>query len=319
MPLETAQNIGQLDESNPKTTDLVSQSGDHIRLIKTILKKTFPNFTTPLAASAETLDKLASGTFGASDFTGHKLTGIVKGEADTDAVNVAQLAEGLAKAVKDANGAAWGDDKSAGGHALKDLKEAQSDNQATPLSQVTRLLSEKMSALQSWANGLFAKKAGDTFTGAINVQGNIGGDGDLVLNKLYTGSTTPGSAYSSGCLATNGPYAQERSEIYNFDIAGKYSGTLIAHIDYNGGRHHFEFRNDGHCYSPNGRFLNDGQDLPNIRNLLNDRPTRAEFSTSSAKDARGAARSLGRVPERPLIAATSCKLPLTSPSSIGIR
>ncbi len=165
MPLETAQNIGQLDESNPKTTDLVSQSGDHIRLIKTILKKTFPNFTTPLAASAETLDKLASGKFGTSDFTGHKLTGIVKGETDTDAVNVAQLAEGLAKAVKDANGAAWGDDKSAGGHALKDLKEAQSDNQATPLSQVTRLLSEKMIALQSWASGLFAKKAGDTFTG----------------------------------------------------------------------------------------------------------------------------------------------------------
>ena len=41
MGLEKADTIGELDENNPKSTDLISQGNDHIKMIKDVLKKTF--------------------------------------------------------------------------------------------------------------------------------------------------------------------------------------------------------------------------------------------------------------------------------------
>ena len=41
MGLEKADTIGELDENNPKSSDLISQGNDHIKMIKDVLKKTF--------------------------------------------------------------------------------------------------------------------------------------------------------------------------------------------------------------------------------------------------------------------------------------
>lgn len=55
MALEQATFIGQLVTSNPQATDTVAQADDHIRLIKTVLKTTFPNITGAVTATQEQL------------------------------------------------------------------------------------------------------------------------------------------------------------------------------------------------------------------------------------------------------------------------
>lgn len=48
MSLETATSISDLNDSNPSPGDPKSQGDDHLRLIKKILKITFPLFTGPM-------------------------------------------------------------------------------------------------------------------------------------------------------------------------------------------------------------------------------------------------------------------------------
>lgn len=56
MPLETANYINGLVTSNPASTDTVSQADDHIRLIKKVLKDTFPNISAPVTVTAAQLN-----------------------------------------------------------------------------------------------------------------------------------------------------------------------------------------------------------------------------------------------------------------------
>lgn len=56
MPLETANFINGLVATNPVSTDPVAQADDHIRLIKSVLKSTFPNITGAVTATQATLN-----------------------------------------------------------------------------------------------------------------------------------------------------------------------------------------------------------------------------------------------------------------------
>ena len=56
MPLETASYINGLVATNPASTDTVSQADDHIRLIKQVLKDTFPNLNAPVTATPAQLN-----------------------------------------------------------------------------------------------------------------------------------------------------------------------------------------------------------------------------------------------------------------------
>ena len=56
MPLETASFINGLVATNPVSTDPVAQADDHIRLIKSVLKSTFPNLTGAVTANQATLN-----------------------------------------------------------------------------------------------------------------------------------------------------------------------------------------------------------------------------------------------------------------------
>lgn len=64
MPLERANTIAQLDEQWPNGSDSVDRGDDHIRLIKNVLKKTFPGptgngFATPVTVAPALLNALA--------------------------------------------------------------------------------------------------------------------------------------------------------------------------------------------------------------------------------------------------------------------
>ena len=56
MPLESASFISQLNIANPASTDTVSQADDHLRLIKSVLKNTFPNLDAPVTSTAAQLN-----------------------------------------------------------------------------------------------------------------------------------------------------------------------------------------------------------------------------------------------------------------------
>jgi hypothetical protein len=56
MGLETATYINTLDSAQPAATDPVGQGDDHIRLIKGVLKATFPNITGPVTATQNQLN-----------------------------------------------------------------------------------------------------------------------------------------------------------------------------------------------------------------------------------------------------------------------
>jgi hypothetical protein len=58
MPLETGDYISDLVETNPPGTDPVSQGDDHLRLIKHVLKTTFPNIDGPVNLTDEELNGL---------------------------------------------------------------------------------------------------------------------------------------------------------------------------------------------------------------------------------------------------------------------
>jgi hypothetical protein len=60
MTVETGTSIGDLDPQKPGPTDPKSEGDDHLRLIKSILKITFPAFTGPMPIAH---DQVASKDF----------------------------------------------------------------------------------------------------------------------------------------------------------------------------------------------------------------------------------------------------------------
>jgi microcystin-dependent protein len=63
MPLESATYLNNLVASNPASTDTVSQADDHIRLIKQVLKSTFPNINAPVTATPAQLNSAVPAGF----------------------------------------------------------------------------------------------------------------------------------------------------------------------------------------------------------------------------------------------------------------
>lgn len=58
MPLESAQYVGQLDQNNPVGSDPIANVDEHIRMIKRVLKDTFPGLTGPVNLSAALIGQL---------------------------------------------------------------------------------------------------------------------------------------------------------------------------------------------------------------------------------------------------------------------
>lgn len=118
MTVETnARFISQLNDSFPRNKDLIKEGDDHIRLIKNVLKNTFPGFTTSTSITSEKLNKIDSSisfegttaqfnsdakfaTDKRLDMNGNRITNLKDPAEDTDAVSL--------KFVKNAiGGVAW--------------------------------------------------------------------------------------------------------------------------------------------------------------------------------------------------------------------
>lgn len=64
MGLENANYIAQLDETNPEGTDSRRQGDDHMRMIKGVLRKTFPEFDEALLAKPSDLNDIVTNNRG---------------------------------------------------------------------------------------------------------------------------------------------------------------------------------------------------------------------------------------------------------------
>lgn len=60
MALESTTTIAGLNSTNPTSSDTIGQADNHIRLIKTVLKTTFPNFSGPITATNTEVDAYAT-------------------------------------------------------------------------------------------------------------------------------------------------------------------------------------------------------------------------------------------------------------------
>jgi hypothetical protein len=69
MPIETGTYISDLVVTNPAHGDVLSQSDSHHRLLKSVIKNTFPNITAAVNATAVQLNQLVSGLIGHADGT----------------------------------------------------------------------------------------------------------------------------------------------------------------------------------------------------------------------------------------------------------
>jgi hypothetical protein len=58
MALETATYIDGLNASNPAASDAISSADDHMRLIKSTIKATFPNITGPVTKTQAQINDL---------------------------------------------------------------------------------------------------------------------------------------------------------------------------------------------------------------------------------------------------------------------
>jgi hypothetical protein len=81
MALESATYINSLNSSNPVATDPLSQADEHIRLLKSTIKATWPNITGAVAATQADLDTKSAITSNGS--TPSLTAGITGGEVKT--------------------------------------------------------------------------------------------------------------------------------------------------------------------------------------------------------------------------------------------
>ena len=59
MTIETSANfISELNENYPKREDLIKEGDDHLRLIKSVLKNSFPNVDSQVTASSTSINRL---------------------------------------------------------------------------------------------------------------------------------------------------------------------------------------------------------------------------------------------------------------------
>lgn len=106
MTIEASQYINQLNSSFPRSTDLLKEGDDHIRMIKANLKSTFPNFTGSVKISSDEMNNFKNAvtltptgiTFikpvsvaanvGGINAGGNKITNVGNPSANTDVVNM---------------------------------------------------------------------------------------------------------------------------------------------------------------------------------------------------------------------------------------
>jgi len=203
MALEVGTYVNNLVDTNPASTDGIGQADDHIRLIKKVLRNTFPNLTGPvlgtqdelnlidgLTATTVELNKLDGYTGTAADLNKivattataaelNKLDGVVATTAEINKLSglAATTAELNVIAGITATTAELNKVDGYTGNAA-DLNILSGASAAGLTSTALRYVAGLTSAIQTQLNGLFSK-AGGTITGPVTMNTgqilNIGG------------------------------------------------------------------------------------------------------------------------------------------------
>lgn len=170
MPLEVATYINGLDSANPAATDAKSQGDDHLRLIKSTVKTTFPNVAGAVTATHTQLSYVTGVTSAIQTqlntkaaITGNVATataGQGNGFANTPSASEGQM---IAKIIgqNDAylfnNATAWGLYSISGGTIVN-------YDRATSLATFTGRASYSLGEGQTWQNLTGSRAQGTTYT-----------------------------------------------------------------------------------------------------------------------------------------------------------
>lgn len=111
MTIETASYINQLNTAYPRSTDLLKEGDDHIRMIKNSLKQTFPGITGPVALTTAKFNLLNDNISGTTSLTltkgftvsggqavnmgNNRVQGVAAPQATNDSVNLGYILKDL--------------------------------------------------------------------------------------------------------------------------------------------------------------------------------------------------------------------------------
>jgi microcystin-dependent protein len=217
MPLETAAFISGLVSSNPASSDGLNQADDHLRLIKSTVKATFPNIAGAVTASDTQLNTLLSQLLGTTAYTAP--LGTVGAPSysflgDTDTGWYSPGANQAALAVGGANALTVAADKTATFAGAVTATGPISGPGTIPIGGMLMWLTDTLptgNGVWCWANGgtlsRTALGAGKELFDRIGTTYGTG-DGSTTFNVINmqevapVGKSTMGGAASPGLLAS---------------------------------------------------------------------------------------------------------------------
>jgi microcystin-dependent protein len=255
MPLETAAFISGLVSSNPASSDGLNQADDHLRLIKSTVKATFPNIAGAVTASDTQLNTLLSQLLGTTAYTAP--LGTVGATSysflgDTDTGWYSPGANQAALAVGGANAITVAADKTATFAGAVTATGPISGPGAIPIGGMLMWLTDTLptgNGVWCWANGGTLSRttlgAGKELFDRIGTTYGVG-DGSTTFNVINmqevapVGKSTMGGAASPGLLASisaglkaalNGLFGTDTttltaSQIPSITSSASVSGTL---------------------------------------------------------------------------------------------
>ena len=221
MPIESATTINQLDAANPGSNDLKSEGDNHIRLLKSTIKATFPNITGAVTATHTELNTIANKAsktgdtyIGAQDFTGATTTVATQVATDntTKAASTAMVqsailaSSGITAQLPAQSGnsgkflttngstASWGDAGSLVRSARTSNTVLGTADKSTLIDITSGTFTQTFDAAATLGNGWFCyiRNSG---TGTVTLDPN----GSETIDGVVSGVITPGMALLIQC------------------------------------------------------------------------------------------------------------------------
>jgi len=216
MALESGTFINSLNASNPASTDGLGQADDHIRLIKSTIKSTFPNIDAAVTATEDNLNLLTSFTGSASDL--NLLSGQASGGLTSTELGYVKNVTSDIQAQLNAITVS-----ASGNLALTDFAAANSGTGYGSLAYDSNS-----------GNYTFSRVTNSNIRGAFSAGANIAIDGNGVISASSSASFSAGTGISiSGSTITNSAPDQTVTLTGSgaTSVSGSYPNFTISSTD----------------------------------------------------------------------------------------